>query len=117
MLEAVSDQVPEFAPFAHSAYSKPSTLFWGDKSLPLVEGMPQGDPLGPLLFCLTIHKLTTQLQSGLCLFHLDDGTLGGRAEVVLKDLQLIEQEAEELGLSLNEGKSEVITLTLRQEKF
>ena len=58
MLEAVSDLVPELAPFAHSAYSEASTLFWGDKSLTSAVGVQHRDPLGSLLFCLTIHKLT-----------------------------------------------------------
>ena len=71
--------------------------------------MQQGDPLGPLLFCLIIHKLTSQLESELGLFYLDDGTLGGEAEQVLQDLLLIEKGAKELGLSLNHAKSEVIS--------
>ena len=109
MLQAVSDLAPELAPFVYSAYSEPSYLFWGGNSLLSLEGVQQGDPLGPLLFCLTIHKLTSQLESELCLFYLDDGTLGGEAEQVLRDLLLIEQGAKELGLSLNHAKSEVIS--------
>ena len=30
-----------------------------------------------LLFCLTIHHLTTQLESQFCVVYLDDGSLGG----------------------------------------
>ena len=71
--------------------------------------MQQGDPLGPLLFCFTIHELISQLESDLCMFYLDDGTLGGNPEVVLQDLQLVEQGGAELGLSLNHKKSEVIS--------
>ena len=84
-------------------------MFWGDHCLQSSEGVQQGDPLGHLLFCLTIHKLTSQLQSKLSLFYLDDGTLGGAAEQVLHDLQSVEQGAEELSLSLNHSKSEVIS--------
>ncbi len=73
------------------------------------EGVQQGGPLDPLLFCLTIHELTTQLESDLCMFYLDDGTLGGSPEGVLCDLQLVEQGAADLGLSLNHKKSEVIS--------
>ena len=73
------------------------------------EGVQQGDPLGHLLFCLTIHELTTQLESDLCMFYLDDGTLGGSPEGVIRDLWLVEQGAAELGLSLNHKKSEVIS--------
>ena len=73
------------------------------------EGVQQGDPLGLLLFCLTIHELTSQLESDLCMFYLDDGTLGGSPEGVFRDLQLVQQGAATLGLSLNHKKSEVIS--------
>ena len=53
------------------------------------EGVQQGDPLGPLFFCLTIHELTIQLESDLCMFYLDDGTLGGSPDEVLRDLRLV----------------------------
>ena len=109
MLQAVSSLAPELAPFVHAAYSEPSTLFWGETTLMSSEGVQQGDPLRPLLFCLTIHKLTSQLGSEFCLFYLDDGTLGGDAEQALQDLHLVEQGAKELGLSLNHAKSEVIS--------
>ena len=41
------------------------------------EGPQQGDPLGPLLFCSTIHPLITSLSSGLTLGYLDNLTLAG----------------------------------------
>ena len=55
MLEAVQKFIPELASFVHSAYSSPSSLFWEDKIIQSAEGVQQGDPLGPLLFFLTIH--------------------------------------------------------------
>ena len=110
MLNAVKSLVPELTPFVHSAYGEPSTLFWGQQTLSSREGVQQGDPLGPLLFCLTIHELCSRLESDLCLFYLDDGTLGGSPQEVLQDLQRVEQGAAELGLSLNHEKSEVINI-------
>ena len=73
MLNAVRSLVPELAPFIHSVYGKPSTLFWGQRTLSSREGVQQGDPLGPLLFCLMIHELCSRLESDLCLFYLDGG--------------------------------------------
>ena len=52
-------------------------LSWEDRSLLSVEGVQQGDPLGPLLFCLTLHQHCSQLPSELCAMYLDDVTLGG----------------------------------------
>ena len=70
--------------------------------------MEQGDPLGPLLFCLAIHDLVQQLQSEFNVFFLDDGTLGGSLEEVLEDFSIVERMAGELSLQLNRDKSEVI---------
>ena len=85
----------------------PSSLFCGDHVLQSEEGVQQGDPLGPLLFCLTIHPLVTKLTSEFKVFYLDDGTLGGLAESVLHDLQQVEREAAELGFSANMSSSAV----------
>ena len=49
-----------------------------------------------------------KLHSELKVFYLDDGTLGGNLEDVLCDLQLVEREAEDLGLQLNRAKSELV---------
>ena len=57
MLEAVQRPPPQLFSFVHSAYSSPSSLFWKDRVLQSAEGVQQGDPLGLLLFCLTIHQL------------------------------------------------------------
>ena len=89
-------------------YSSPSSLFWSDKIIQSSEGVQQGDPLGPLLFCLTIHHVCSQLKSELCIFYLDDGTLGGVLSDVLHDIEVIKKEAGIVGLELNPQKSEVI---------
>ena len=108
MLEAVQKFAPDLTAFVHSAYSSPSTLFWGDRTFQSAEGVQQGDPLGPLLFCLSIHELCSHLKSEFCLFYLDDGTLGGSKEDVLHGLDVVEREGADLGLCLNNQKSEVI---------
>ena len=45
----------------------------------------------------------------MCLFYLNNGTLGERVQKGLRDLQLVEQGAVELGLFLNYRKSQVIS--------
>ena len=108
MLQAVQNFVPDLLPFVHASYSSPSSLFWSDKIIQSAEGVQQGDPLGPLLFCLTIHPLVSQLKSELCVWYLDDSSTGGPAEDVKHDLEVIVCEGAALGLHLNERKSEVI---------
>ena len=107
-MEAVQELAPTLFCFVHSAYSTASTMFWSDKVLQSAEGVQQGDPLGPLLFCLTIHKLASQLESELCLLFLDDGTLGGSVETLRHDLEVIHKFGEAMGLELNKQKSEII---------
>ena len=80
MLNAVSEHAPTLHPFVHSAYSSPSSLFWTDRAIQSAEGVQQGDPLEPLLFCLSIQHIVTQLDSELALFYLDGGTLGGNVD-------------------------------------
>lgn len=108
MLMKVLELAPRLFCFVHSAYSSPSTLFWEDKTIQSAEGVQQGDPLGPLLFCLTIQQLKAQLTSEFQVFYLDDGTLGGSIEDLRHDLQVVEKVGQEIGLQLNEEKTEVI---------
>ena len=108
MVAAVEELVPELLPLVLSAYSSPSSLFFGEEIIQSSEGVKQGDSLGPLPFCLTIHNMVEQLHSETNLFYLDDGTLGGSMDEVLVDFQTVEQSAGELGLQLNLGKTEII---------
>ena len=59
MLHAVHACIAALLPFIHSSYSAPSLLYWGEEIIQSREGVQQGDPLGPLLFCLTIHPLVS----------------------------------------------------------
>ena len=72
------------------------------------EGVKQGDPLGPLLFCFTIHPLCSQLKSELCLCYVDDITVGGNSDDILSDLSVVKQRAADLDLELNQNISEVL---------
>ena len=108
MLLAVRELAPALYPFVHSSYSSPSSLFWHDSILQSAEGVQQGDPLGPLLFCLSIHDLCSQLRSEFNVWYLDDGSVGGTLEDISHDLELVQRVGSDLGLHLNRQKSEVI---------
>jgi hypothetical protein len=68
MLHSVLAKAPELLPLAYCSYRHPSLLFFGEFTIPSAEGVQQGDPLGPLLFCLSIHEIITNLKSEFNVF-------------------------------------------------
>ena len=86
MLEAVQQYISNLSLFIYSDYASPSHLFCGDHILKSAEGVQQGDPLGPLLFCITIQQLIVDLLEILKLFYLDESILGGSLGDVLTDI-------------------------------
>ena len=110
MLHSVLAKAPELLPLAYCCYCHPSLLFFGEFTIPSVEGVQQGDPLGPLLFCSSIHKISTNLKLEFNVFYLDNGVLGGPVEEVKSDVMKLEKAANEIGLFLNHDKSEIMCI-------
>ena len=109
MLEAVRDLAPTIYQLVHAfcLYSSPSCLVWGEHTIQSAEGVQQSDPLGPPLFCLSIHRHCASLKSSFCVMCLDDVSIGGALENIFHDLNVI-KDAQILGLTLNNEKSEII---------
>ena len=57
MLEAKLRHVLEINAFCHLSYSSSTLLKFNNRAIISDEGIQQGDSLGPLLFCFTIHLL------------------------------------------------------------
>ena len=102
MLKSVQEKAQVIYPLVHAAYSTPSFLFLGERII------QSADSLGPLLFCLAIHDVLSNLRSEFTAFYLDDGTLGGSLEDIKADLAYIEDTAKDINLFLNCSKSEII---------
>ena len=101
MLHAAREHIPSLYPFIWQCYRETTALTYG---------VQQGDPLGPLLFCLLAQNLISTLRSELNIWYLDDGTLGGPIDSVLENLETIKSSASSLGLHLNIDKCEFYPL-------
>ena len=110
ILEAVAKHFPELLPFATSSMGQ-SDLQFGDFTLSSEEGAQQGDPLGPLYFCIVFLELLQSLKSELAFGYLDDVAMGGDAETVVEDFLHLEATSKEFGLEMNRSKCEVIGQT------
>jgi hypothetical protein len=108
MLLAVQQYLPDIYPYCHSAYARPTHLFHGQYLILSQEGPQQGDPLGPLLFSITIQPLLESLLSELTLSYLDDLTVGDNQTKVAADVLRIKDIGESIGLSLNISKCELV---------
>jgi hypothetical protein len=112
MLNAISTHVPEIYAFCHLAYSTSSILKFGNHTIYSQEGCQQGDPLGPLIFCLTIHPILQSLNSNFKIGYLDDITIAGPELVVANDVSFIKNNGAIIGLHLNTDKCELVSTTV-----
>ena len=111
VLEEVGLKVPELLPIVWQSYKEPSLLSWSEREpFSSASGVQQGDPLGPALFSLGISGLVARMSSPLNVWYLDDGTLGGPADLVAEDILKVLQFEDEGGLALNATKCEIITV-------
>jgi Reverse transcriptase (RNA-dependent DNA polymerase) len=109
MLQAAHDNTPGIYKFCHLAYSQPSILAFGDRTIRSEEGPQQGDPLGAALFCETIQPMLSSLSSALEIGYMDDLTLGGDEQQVARDVKTVEAMGRDIGLKLNMKKCEFIS--------
>ena len=88
VLDECATFFPELLPWVSWCYGSHSWLWH------------QGDPLGPMLYALVLHKLVTSIDADDDCFHLlleaqcrylDDCALAGEMSAVLRALQLIEE--------------------------
>ena len=97
---------PEVNKNSHSAYSKPSFLFYGDSVIKSCQRTQLGDPES--LFSDSIQDLTDSLESMINVWYLDDGNLSDDYRTVSKDLKIIDEAEKTLGLEFNPTKCEKI---------
>ena len=108
MLKAIADRVPSIYKSCHLSYSQPSVLKFNNHRFMSEEGPQQGDPLGGLLFCNTIHPLLSQMKADLFEDYMDDITLSGTRNDVASDVTKIRSKDGVLSLQINVKKCELI---------
>ena len=107
MLKEVNTHIRQASSYINSCYQEKSFLSNNGKIILSEEGVQQGDPLGPLLFCLTLQPIIRKLVSPLNLWYMDDGIIGGTMETVTKDYNLLVEETRAIGLNVKEKKCEI----------
>ena len=110
MLSAVAENTPDIYRFCHIAYEKPTHLKVSGRTILSQEGAQQCDPLGSLLFCLSIHSLLLSCKNHLKISYMDDMILFSPSHVAVVESQNDKSEGVPKGLIWNEKKCEVITL-------
>ena len=92
-LQEVRTYCPEIFYYIASSYDTNSCLSYNDSIIQSCEGAQQGDPIGPLLFCLAIQPVIKKINTKLNVWYLDDGTIGDTIEEVLRNFELVTTEA------------------------
>ena len=110
MFKEIRDRIPSMAPWMECCYSSQPIFYLGKHSIFSCCRVQQGEPLGPLAFALALHpiieRIAEELPSLLMnVWYLDDRTLCGSGEDLLKALNIIEEDGPSRGLHLNRSKS------------
>ncbi|KAL0226181.1 hypothetical protein P9112_013505 [Eukaryota sp. TZLM1-RC] len=108
IFEVIKSDFPELSSFFYHFDGKESDLIFNSFGLKSSSGVKQGDPLGPLLFCLAIHKtlniIKQKYPSIKIVAYMDDISFIGSFELLELVAQEIADSYENIGLHLNASK-------------
>ncbi|KAL0210052.1 hypothetical protein P9112_010136 [Eukaryota sp. TZLM1-RC] len=102
---ALLQYLPKLLPYFQSTCSTCSNLHFGNNILSSSNGVKQGNPLGPLLFCLVIHTILLQIQemfpSLKTIAYVDDVVLIDDLNIVKEATVCFKELFTKIGLQLN----------------
>ena len=110
VLQEAQKYLPEIYPFIWDCYSSKTFLFHGNFSLDSATGVQQGDPLGPALFALAIHEVTSKIKADLNIWYLDNGCIGRDPQTVLTNATMIRDILSSIGLEIKNSKCELLLI-------
>ncbi|KAA8490232.1 Retrotransposable element [Porphyridium purpureum] len=110
LMRIVQGRFPALWPLVRSTYAHPAPLRVGAHVLASACGVQQGDPLGPLLFSLVLHKVLADTESpGLSSFwYLDDGSIVGPLAQLEGFLDAFSSDAAVHGMCVNRTKTQLV---------
>ena len=113
MINEVVNHFPSLYPLADLLYSSFSNLRVHTSWIESKKGTHQGCPLASFLFCLVLRLLINQIKNDcphldLNVWYLDDGSLVGSIDDIVKALEIISQRGPSYGLHVNLAKCQVV---------
>ena len=114
VLQECAKHFPDLLPWVAWCYDSHPFLWHTMGQLTSQSGVLQGDPLGPFLFALVLHKVAGAIKEDTeCsqllyqAWYLDDGILAGKKSSIRRSLSLIQELGPPLGLYVNISKCEL----------
>ena len=111
MFEEFRSHNPSLSAWKESCYGSQPELFLGESTSLSYTGVQRGDPLGPLHvgFALTLHPIIMHIKEEVPDLkvnarYLDDSTLCGLPNDLVRALEIIEEMGAQRGLTLNQSK-------------
>ena len=112
LLKATYEFIPGVAAFTNFCYSQHTPLFYNNAVIQSESRVQQGDPLGPLLFCLTQWPIIQMIKNSVLdlvqyTWYLDDGFFAGSEDQIKQTLEILANEGPERSQFLRKDKCEL----------
>ena len=111
ILQEVALHFPDIYVWVKTCLAEGAYLSWAFKGTRvMISGVPQGDPLGPPLFCIGFQAVARKIDAALTLhkWYLDDGIMAGPKEEVKKAIECIKVMKVDHGVDMNWRKGVII---------